>query len=132
MPGVSKTHFILYVHDQAVSRAFYETVLGQQPALDVPGMTEFIIRPDTVIGLMPEQGIARLLSLEVGAFARGSIRGEIYLIVASPEVYHQRARAAGARELSALALRDWGDRVAYSLDSDGYILAFADHNNPRE
>jgi len=132
MRDVSKTYFILYVRDQTASRVFYENVLRQPPALDVPGMTEFTIQPDTVIGLMPEQGIARLLGLDVGALSRGSIRGEIYLVVTSPEVYHQRALAAGAKELSALAPRDWGDRVAYSLDPDGYVLAFASHNNPRE
>lgn len=125
MQGVSKTHFILYVRDQNASRVFYENVLAQQPTLHVPGMTEFTLRVDTIIGLMPERGIARLLDLDVGALAHGSIRGELYLMVAAPEVYHQRALAAGARELSALAPRDWGDRVAYSLDPDGYVLAFA-------
>lgn len=132
MQSISKTHFILYVRDQDASRAFYENALEQQPTLHVPGMTEFTLRADTIIGLMPEQGIAQLLNLEAGAVVHGSTRGEIYLMVTSPEVYHQRALAAGAKELSALAPRDWGDRVAYSLDPDGYVLAFAAHNNPRE
>ena len=132
MQGVSKINFILYVRDQDASRAFYENVLGQQPTLHVPGMTEFTLRIDTIIGLMPERGIARLVGLDIEALTHGSIRGEIYLMVTSPEVYHQRALAAGAKELSPLALRDWGDRVAYSLDPDGYVIAFATQNNPRE
>ncbi len=31
----------------------------------------------------------------------------------------------GARELSGLEKRSWGDLAAYSLDPDGYVLAFA-------
>lgn len=132
MRNVSKTHFILYAHDQNASRVFYENVLEQSPTLDVPGMTEFTVQPDTVIGLMPEHGITRLLELDAGNISRGSIRGEIYLVVTSPQDYHQRALAAGAQELSALAPRAWGDDVAYSLDPDGYILAFASHHSPGE
>ena len=35
------SHFIFYVTDQAKSTRFYESVLGQEPLLNVPGMTEF-------------------------------------------------------------------------------------------
>ncbi len=120
-----KVHFILFVRDQQASRDFYEHVLDCPPTLHVPGMTEFSIADGVVIGLMPERGIARLLNLNEAGLARGAIRGEIYLSVSSPEAFHQRALAAGARELSPFAPRDWGDRTAYSLDPDGYILAFA-------
>jgi uncharacterized protein len=125
MGDISKVYFILYVHDQQASRAFFEGVLGHPPTLDVPGMTEFTVAENTVIGLMPERGIARLLDLEVGEVSRGSIRGEIYLVVAQPEEYHRRALAGGAKELGAMAPRDWGDQVAYSLEPNGYVLAFA-------
>jgi hypothetical protein len=36
-----------------------------------------------------------------------------------------RAVAAGAREISGLEPRDWGHDVAYALDADGHVLAFA-------
>ena len=42
-----KVHFILYVSDQKHSAAFYSTVLGKDPILDVPGMTEFSIGEQT-------------------------------------------------------------------------------------
>jgi uncharacterized protein len=122
---ISRAYFILYVRDQAASRVFYERVLGCPPSLDVPGMTEFTLQPSTVLGLMPARGIARLLGLDESELSPSGVRGEIYLVVPSPEAYHQRALAAGARELSGLAPRDWGDRVAYSLDPNGYVLAFA-------
>ena len=47
------------------------------------------------------------------------------LLVERPADCHARALAAGARELSPLALRNWGHEVAYSLDPDGHVLAFA-------
>jgi hypothetical protein len=36
---------------------------------------------------------------------------------------------AGAKELSAMAARDWGHAAAYSLDPDGHVLAFAKELN---
>ena len=121
-----RAHFILYVRDQAASAAFYRAVLAIEPALDVPGMTEFHVG-DAVIGLMPEAGIKRLLgdALPDPSDARGTPRSELYLVVADPEAYHARALSRGARELSAMSARDWGPRVAYSLDADGHVLAFA-------
>lgn len=126
--SVNKTHFILYVKDQARSTAFYTHVLGFHPALNVPGMTEFVLSEHSVLGLMPEAGIKRLLGDRLPDLARaaGIPRSELYLYVEHPHDYHQRALAAGAMELSGLADRDWGDRAAYSLDLDSHVLAFAE------
>jgi catechol 2,3-dioxygenase-like lactoylglutathione lyase family enzyme len=126
MSDISRVHFILYVHDQEAARVFYERVLGVPPTLHVPGMTEFEVAPGTVLGLMPERGIARLLDPGAAEMPGGGIRGEVYLVTSSPEARHRRALAAGARELSAMAPREWGHRAAYSLDPDGYVLAFAE------
>ena len=124
----TKTHFILYVRDQARSTAFYSKVLDCSPSLNVPGMTEFTLSDTSVLGLMPETGIKRWLgdSLPDPAQATGIPRSELYLYVKSPLDFHQRAIAAGAIELSGLENRDWGDRAAYSLDPDGHVLAFAE------
>ena len=123
---VTRCQFILYVTDQEASRRFYESVLAQAPILDVPGMTEFAVCESVTIGLMPERGIRRLLNLNAdGVTDPSQIRGELYLIGEKPEAYHERALLAGAKELSPMSPRDWGDSVAYSLDPDGYVLAFA-------
>ena len=120
-------HFILYVADQPSSAVFYARVLGNPPSLDVPGMTEFTLAAGAVLGLMPENGIRRLLGerLPDPAGARGTPRAELYLHVGDPAAHHARALAAGARELAPLARRDWGDDAAYSLDLDGHVIAFA-------
>lgn len=122
-----RVHFILFVADQAQSKAFYETLFGIPPSLNVPGMTEFELGNDVILGVMPERGIGRLLGVAVADAnsSAGVVRGEIYLVVADPADYHARALSLGARELSALLRRDWGHDVAYSVDPDGYVLAFA-------
>lgn len=125
---MTRAHFILYVRDQAASARFYRGVLGVAPRLDVPGMTEFQLGlGGAVLGLMPEAGIRRLLgdAIPDPAIASGTPRAELYLLVEDPAAFHRRAIEAGARELSALAPRDWGHDAAYSLDPDGHVLAFA-------
>ncbi len=124
--GESTVNLILYVRDQAAATSFYRRILGE-PTLDVPGMTEFPLGPGTVLGLMPEAGIRLLLgdSISDPASGNGIPRAEVYLRVDDPGMYHARALGAGARELSPLARRDWGDEAAYSQDLDGHVLAFA-------
>jgi catechol 2,3-dioxygenase-like lactoylglutathione lyase family enzyme len=124
---LEKAHFILFVRDQAASSEFYSYVLAREPALDMPGMTEFDLPGNAILGLMPELGIKNLLSpaLPDPADAHGRPRSEVYLIVDDPGTYHRRALEAGARELSPLGPRDWGHDAAYSLDLDAHVLAFA-------
>lgn len=122
-----RCNFIVYVRDQEASANFYRFVLGQEPSLHVPGMTEFQVRDGCVIGLMPEKGIKRLLgdSIEDPETNQGASRAEIYLTVQHPELFLARALKSGARLLSPLSLRDWGDEAGYVLDLDGTVLAFA-------
>jgi SAM-dependent methyltransferase/predicted enzyme related to lactoylglutathione lyase len=125
---VNHSLFILYIADQERSTAFYARVLGRAPSLHVPGMTEFALSEGSALGLMPERGIKRILGdpLPDPAGAAGIPRAEVYLVVDDAASHHARALEAGARELSPLAPRDWGDRAAYSLDPDGHVLAFAE------
>ena len=122
------THFILYVHDQGRSAAFYEAVLGAAPRLNVPGMTEFSLSSDSVLGLMPERGITSLLgpSFPDPSQANGVPRAELYLVVPDAQAVVERATFAGARLVSPLQLRGWGHSVAYLLDPDGHVLALAE------
>ncbi len=119
--------FILYVKDQQQARDFYRTVLRIEPTLDVPGMTEFQLVNGASLGLMPSANIKKLLGEKIPDPARadGIPRAEVYLLVDSPNEYHTRALDNGATEMSPLQDRDWGHSVAYSLDRDGHVLAFA-------
>ncbi|MBK5307167.1 MAG: VOC family protein [Frankiaceae bacterium] len=117
-------HFILFVDDQSDATAFFTEVLGLTPRLHEPGMTEFALGRDSILGLMPRAGAQRLLGLKDPALLSGT-GCELYLSVDDPAQLHARALAAGATELSPLAARDWGDEAAYSRGPQGHIVAFA-------
>jgi len=121
------SHFILYVSNQEKSTIFYAKTLDLSPHLNVPGMTEFALPGGGILGLMPISGIRNLLGsvLPDPASALGVPRSEIYLVVNEPIAFHTRALRAGASELSPCLPRNWGHAVAYSLDPDGHVLAFA-------
>lgn len=73
-----------------------------------------------------EPTIAQMLSAEdITIDLIDKITGTTYLRVPNPKIYHARALELGAKELSALELRDWGDLAAYSLDPDGHVLVFS-------
>lgn len=118
---------ILYVADQQQSRDFYSAILKKTPALDVPGMTEFVLMDGLKLGLMPENGIAKILADKTPHPKNGNgiPRCELYLLVENPEAAFALALHAGATEISPVQDRDWGDRVGYVADKDGHVLAFA-------
>lgn len=119
--------FILYVSDQQRSTIFYETILNQKPVLNVPGMTEFMLNEHVKLGLMPEKGIAKIITPHTPhpELGKGIPRCELYLIVEDPKHALLKAIKAGAKEISKAELRNWGDEVAYCMDPDGHVIAFA-------
>lgn len=124
---ITQLEFILYVSNQEKSTKFYETILQQNPSLDVPGMTEFTINEFVKIGLMPNEGIAKIITpiLPHPTSGNGIPRCELYLQVENLETIFEEAKRAGAIEISPIALRDWGDTVGYVADFDGHVIAFA-------
>jgi predicted enzyme related to lactoylglutathione lyase len=125
--GIQRTMFILYVADQERSTAFYAGVLERTAVLHVPGMTEFLLNDGCKLGLMPDPGIARIVSgpLPHPSKGTGIPRCELYLMVDDVEVALARAIAAGAQLVSPAMQRDWGHLVAYAADADGHVIAFA-------
>ncbi len=121
------TEFILYVADQSKSRDFYSLMLGLEPALDVPGMTEFILGDNCKLGLMPNSGIAKILVpiMPHPQNGTGIPRCELYLYVDDMNEAFSNGLAAGARLISGPQARDWGDTVCYFADPDGHVIAFA-------
>lgn len=124
--------FILYVTNQQASKTFYSHILNLDPVLDVPGMTEFQLSENCKLGLMPENGIAKILGDKTPhpKSGNGIPRCELYLSVSKIECYFSRAIASGAKIISEVAPRDWGDKVGYISDPDGHIIAFAEKINP--
>jgi hypothetical protein len=99
---------IFYVKDQVKSKVFYKKLLGYEPALDVVGMTEFHIVNNVLLGLMPEDGIMRILDNKIPnpKDANGVPRSEIYIFVDDPDEYYLRAITAGGTGISKTELRN--------------------------
>lgn len=118
---------ILYVSDQNRSRDFYSALLAKEPSLDVPGMTEFILSDNLKLGLMPENGIAKILSDKTPhpSTGNGIPRCELYLLTDNVEEMFRLALKSGAKEISKIQPRNWGDTVGYVSDFDGHVIAFA-------
>src|SRR5690349_17626229 len=119
--------FILYVADQQKSMAFYKMLLDKDPVLHVPGMTEFALNDNCKLGLMPESGIAKILSGNTPqpSSGNGIPRCELYLYCENMIEAMKNAEEAGAKEVNPLQPRDWGDSVVYYADLDAHIIALA-------
>ena len=125
---IEAVEIILYVTNQELCTDFYTAVLGQRPLLHVPGMTEFAVTGNVKLGLMPNAGIAKILgnktpNPETGT---GIPRCELYLTVENLDAEFDKAINAGAKLISPIAGRNWGDRVGYLADPDGHIIALAE------
>jgi catechol 2,3-dioxygenase-like lactoylglutathione lyase family enzyme len=127
----SLTLTILYVKDLTRARAFYDSVFGCVKTVDEPVYVEYAVGPGIRIGLMPQTHTRSFLGEELGGrrFADGTPRAELYLRFESAAEILERLEIAGGRCVSPLSDRDWGDRAAYYLDLDGYVLAIAEPLN---
>ena len=125
---MQEIEFILYVADQNRSKNFYAQLLQMKPVLDVPGMTEFKLAEGVKLGLMPENGIAKILQGKMPhpALGTGIPRCEWYLRVNGASEFITRGIQLGGKLIDELRDRDWGDRVGYISDRDGHIIAFVD------
>lgn len=119
---------ILYVKDQAASCAFYQKIFRTTADLNVPGMTEFRLSETCKIGLMPNNGIAKILGDNTPHpdLGNGIPRCELYLYVDNIQYEFDNAIQSGAVLISPVSNRDWGDKVCYFSDPDGHIIAFAE------
>ncbi|MCC7331344.1 MAG: lactoylglutathione lyase [Flavobacteriales bacterium] len=123
-----QTQFILFVSNQEKSKSFYSALLNQNPTLHVPGMTEFELSKQVKLGLMPENGIHKIIGNTAPHpnLGNGIPRCELYLKVKNAQSFINRGIAHGATLISKLQQRTWGDVVGYILDPDGHVVAFVE------
>lgn len=125
---ISKTHIILYVQDQVSSTKNYSDLLLLKPVLNVPGMTEFELGNSVVLGLMPNDSIAKIITptLPHPQNGTGIPRCELYLYVEDLDLVYERTKELPFKLISPLENRNWGDRAFYLADQDGHVIAFAE------
>lgn len=127
---IKTTHIILYVSDQQKSTTFYSKLLGKTPRLNVPGMSEFELQAHLILGLMPNESIAKIITptLPHPSEGNGIPRCELYLYVASLEEEFKRIQELEVNMISPMESRDWGDNAFYFADEDGHVVALAEKN----
>jgi len=125
---IKLSEIILYVKDQGISCSFYKNIFRKEPDLNVPGITEFIISDNCKLGLMPNNGIAKILGENTPhpETGNGIPRCELYFYVDDVELEFENAKMSGAKLISPIEKRNWGDKVCYFSDPDGHIIAFAE------
>ncbi len=123
-----KTYFIIYVEDLDKTKLFYELLFNIKPILDVPGMCEFELPDGSTLGIMPSSSLEKLFGkeFEKQKNRKALPQTEFYFLVDDALPFHKKAIQLGASEIREFAEMDWGDKVAYSINHDGHILAFAE------
>ncbi len=96
-------------------------------------MTEFNLSENCKLGLMPNKGIEKILSGKTPHpdEANGIPRCELYFYVENIQLEFDNATKIGAKLISPIEARDWGDRVCYFADIDGHIIAYAEKINKK-
>ena len=115
---------VLAVADVEASKAFYIAAFGWDVAVDLPVYVQFRLPAGASLSLFGHERFEQLTHQPPLACPPSGITAtELYLSVDDLEHAAERLIAAGARELSAPAPRDWGDHVGYYADPDGNVIA---------
>lgn len=117
---------ILAVRDLPRAVTFYREAFGWPLIVDVPVYAEFALPNNQLLGLYKREGFGLnvgQLPIEVPEDQLASV--EVYFSVDDLPTAMTRLEVAGARTLSPLTVRDWGDEAAYFADPDGNVLVVA-------
>ena len=115
---------ILAVDDLERAVRFYRDALGWAPTVETPVYVE--LANGMRLGLYLRDGFARNTGVPPQVRpTHGTTAAELYFHVEDLVEAVERLRGAGATELSAPALRPWGDEVAYFADPEGNVVAIA-------
>lgn len=117
---------ILAVEDVAASLSFYQAAFGWMPAVETPVYVEFSVTGGQRIGLYEREGFGRNTGQTPAKMPSGELAAtELYFHTDDIRAAIERIKRAGARELSPLERRDWGDEAAYFADPSGNVLVLA-------
>ncbi len=126
MPAARHVLTILAVEDLPRAVTFYRGAFGWEHLVDVPVYAEFALPGGMRLGLYERKGFGRNTGQTPARIAAGEIvPTELYFHVEDLQAAIDRLTGAGARCLSPLAARDWGDEAAYFSDPDGNVLVVA-------
>lgn len=117
---------VLAVEDLAVSLAFYRAAFAWELAVDTPVYAELTLPGGQRLGLYAREGFGRNIGRAPARIDRDAIAPcELYFYSDDLDAAIAAMQSAGARQLSPLAARPWGDEAAYFADPGGNVLVLA-------
>jgi catechol 2,3-dioxygenase-like lactoylglutathione lyase family enzyme len=117
---------IVAVRDIATAIRFYDSVFGWPREIETPVYVEYALPAGMRLGIYERESFGVNTGIVPNLAAAGQIVStELYLFSEEPEMVIERLTTAGARMLSPLIARSWGDEAAYFADPDGHVLVIA-------
>ncbi len=119
---------IFAVENVSRAVAFYEQAFGwpRNDAIDYANYVELHVPDGGTLGLYERDGYARTVGAEPSSPPGDAVPpAYVYVRVGDVRDAVARLEAAGARPLSPLAQRDWGEEAAWFADPDGNVVAVA-------
>jgi len=118
---------ILAAEDLPRMQAFYREAFGWTQRVATPVYAEFGAEDGLRLGLYDREAFTRNTGAPAALAAGGGATShvELYLHCDDLPAAQERITAAGARLLSPLAARSWGDEAAYYADPEGNVLVLA-------
>ena len=117
---------ILAVRDLARAVAFYREVFGWPVLVEVPVYVEMEMPGGQRVGLYDHEGFARNTGRCAACAPEDHTAAtELYFHADDPAPLMERLGRAGARLLSPLGPRPWGDEAAFFADPEGNVLVVA-------
>ncbi|MFQ5653542.1 MAG: flavin reductase [Planctomycetota bacterium] len=117
---------ILAVADLEASVRFYRGAFGWPARVEAPVYVELELADGRGLGLYRREAFGHNTGRLPEAVPPGGLAAtELYFHCDDVAAAAARLEGAGARKLSDLALRDWGDEAAYFADPDGNVLVVA-------
>lgn len=117
---------ILATPDVAASTAFFTAALARTPDVQVSVYTEYTLPGGQRLGLYAVDALARITGQAATQPPQGGLSpAELYFYPDDMAAALRRFEAAGARVLSPLSPRPWGDHAAYFAGPFGTVLVLA-------
>ena len=121
-----QTLTVLAVQSLEASTHFYTNLLGWKPTVQVPVYVQLSGPGGLSLSLYERESYGINTGQVPGLPTPGQAGAtELYFTCPDLEARIALARELGARELSPLAQRPWGDEVAYFADPDENVIALS-------
>ncbi len=117
---------LLAVEDVQRAAEFYRSAFGWETAIDLPVIVDFKLPGGGSLSVYKREGFNRNTESESVLVVGGQTSStELYFHCDDLATAIENIQAAGARSLSPLSERGWGDEAAYFADPDGNVIALA-------